>query len=39
LAAAVKLNRGQSRVAIAVGWEACWWSWHGSRPRVPPNIA
>jgi len=39
LAAAVKLNPGQSRVAIAVGWEACWWSWHGVAPRVPPNIA
>jgi hypothetical protein len=37
-AAAVKLNRGQSRVAIAVGWEACRWSWHGVAPRVPPNI-
>lgn len=39
LAAAVKLNRGQSRVAIAVGWNACWWSRHGVAPRVPPNIA
>jgi hypothetical protein len=39
LAAAVKLNRGRSWVAIAVVWDLCWWSWHGVAPRAPPNIA